>query len=250
MKNFKAIVCITLALLMFSGFMTGCSNNQNRQEATGYTEYVTPDDYATTDEVKIKDTFKGGGKNSGLELSLSLYGKTYILGKSTVGDMLADGWQKDEENWVKFPPEKKIPAHSVNIIAKNIFKGEKEDKRSLFISFRNITASPCTTDKCVLSKIEIDGRYDTFPGEAKVSFFGGKLDFTKCVDAKSFETELSKLVSKATRAVEGYFYSTYYKYSFKVQNGKAYIVVRTDTDTGKLRNISASLTLSSTYGAK
>lgn len=250
MKKIKAMICITLALLMLAGSLTGCNDKKNETEATGYTEYVTPDDYATTDEVRIKDTFKGSGKNSKLEPSLSLYGKTYTLGKSTVADMLNDGWQKDEENWIKFPPEKKIPAHSVNIIAKSMFKGENENKRKLFISFRNITDSPCTTDNCVLSKIEVDGRYDTFLGEAKASFFGGKLDFTKCVDAKSFEAELSKLVSKATRAVEGYFYSTYNKYSFKVQNGNAYIIVRTDTDTGKLRNISASITLSSTYSAK
>ena len=250
MKLVKTIICSALAVLAAAGALTGCSDNKPNSSQVSYTEYVTPEDFSTTDETKEKTTFKGTGKNSQLEVSASVYGKTYTLGKSTVEDMLGDGWQKSEDNWQKFPSDKKIPAHSVNIIAKNLYQGEGEDKRSLFISFRNITDKVCTTDKCALSKIEINGRYDTFLGEAGASLFGGKLDFKKCVDSRTFEAELGKLVSHANKTVEGYYYSTYYKYSFKIKDGSSYIVVRTDSDTGKLRNISASITLDAKYGSK
>ena len=216
MKLVKTIICSALAVLAAAGALTGCSDNKPNSSQVSYTEYVTPEDFSTTDEAKEKTTFKGTGKNSQLEVSASVYGKTYTLGKSTVEDML----------------------------------GEGEDKRSLFISFRNITDKVCTTDKCALSKIEINGRYDTFLGEAGASLFGGKLDFKKCVDSRTFEAELGKLVSHANKTVEGYYYSTYYKYSFKITDASSYIVVRTDSDTGKLRNISASITLDAKYGSK
>ena len=167
MKLVKTIICSALAVLAAAGALTGCSDNKPNSSQVSYTEYVTPEDFSTTDEAKEKTTFKGTGKNSQLEVSASVYGKTYTLGKSTVEDMLGDGWQKSEDNWQKFPSDKKIPAHSVNIIAKNLYQGEGEDKRSLFISFRNITDKTCTTDKCALSKIEINGRYDTFLGETR-----------------------------------------------------------------------------------
>ena len=133
MKLVKTIICSALAVLAAAGALTGCSDNKPNSSQVSYTEYVTPEDFSTTDEAKEKTTFKGTGKNSQLEVSASVYGKTYTLGKSTVEDMLGDGWQKSEDNWQKFPSDKKIPAHSVNIIAKNLYQGEGEDKRSLFI---------------------------------------------------------------------------------------------------------------------
>lgn len=247
MNPLKKIISIALAAVMAACVISGCGEKKSEPKVEGCTEYVTPEDFSTTDEVREKTTITGTGKNSLLSPSVSLYGKNYTMGKSTVEDMLKDGWKKPEDNWVKIPPEKVMPAHSVNIIAKNLYQGEGEDKRSLFISFRNITGEPRKVDKCALSKIDLEGKYDSLLGEAKVTMFDGKLDLAKCVDVKSFETQLKELVSKAQLKVEGYFYSTYYKYSFKVKNGSAYIVVRTDSATGEVRNINASVTLNAKY---
>lgn len=247
----KRIICLILAVVM-TALLAGCVSKQDKggkssssASTAAKSAAKTSEQYATTDEVREKGTFKGQGSNDELALSMTLYGTTYTLGKSTVGDLVKNGWEKDEKNWEKIKPDQKIPAHSRNIIAKNMKRGGEDDadKDSIFISFRNITDKPSVPDKCALSKIEVNGRFDTSFGRSKLSCFDKKLDFTKCTDAPSFESELKKLVGTATREVKGYFYSTYYKYHFKVHGGFCDVAVRTDSSTGRLRNISVSIVL-------
>lgn len=249
----KRILCLIMAVIMTALF-AGCGSKEKATKkaaassvSAAKTAKQPATQYATTDEVREKGTFTGEGKNSELGLNMTLYGVTYTLGKSTVGDLLKNDWSKDEVNWEKIKPNQKIPAHSRNIIAKNMKHGDENDKDSMFISFRNITDKTLTPDECALSKIEVNGRFDTCFAKSKLSCFDKKLDFTKCTDAPSFEAELKKLVGTATREVKGYFYSTYYKYHFKVPNGHSDIVVRTDSSTGKLRNISVSIVLKDEY---
>lgn len=256
MKQSKKLLSLITAAVLALSLFSGCSGNESEPKptspakATSKATVPPTTQAATTDEVSEKVTVEGSGKNSALEPTFTLYGKTYTLGKSTVGDLLKNGWIKDEKNWVKIKDNQKIPAHSVNIIAKYLKHGEEEGADGIFISFRNVTDKPCTPDKCALSKIELNGRYDTSFGKSKLALFENKLEMVKCTDQPSFESALKGLVSKATRKTEGYFYSTYYKYHFKINNGTSDITVRTDSNTGRLRNISVTLVLSSDYQAK
>lgn len=249
MNQRKAIICLLLtAAIMLLG---GCQAKEPTASAVAPApdkSVTLPSDFATTDEVREKGTLNGSGDNSALELSLSLYGKTYSLGESTVGDFLDNGWIKDEKSWEKIPENQKLSAHSVNVIAKMLKYEETGDK--LFISYRNITDKKLPTKDCALSKIQLNGRYDTMFAVNKLRCFGGRLDLAKCTDRQSFETELKKLVSTATYNIEGYYYSTYNKYTVKLKNGTAYIVVRTDSATGRLRDIDISLILSESIGKK
>ena len=255
MKQSKKLLSLIFALILALSLFSGCSGKESESKPTApsksaaKTTVPPTTQAATTDEVREKVTVKGSGKNSALSPSFTLYGKTYTLGKSTVGDLVKNGWVKDEKNWAKIKDNQKIPAHSVNIIAKYLTYGEEEDADGIFISFRNVTDKPCTPDKCALSKIELNGRYDTSFGKSKLSLFENKLDMVKCIDQPSFESALTGLVSKATRKTEGYFYSTYYKYHIKINNGTSDITVRTDSSTGRLRNISVALVLSADYKA-
>lgn len=246
MKQSKRIICILLAAAAL--LLGGCQAKESALPAAVAApdkSASAPTDFATTDEAKEIGTLTGSGDNDKLELSLSLYGKDYTLGESTVGDLIHNGWEKEKNTWASIPENHRLPAHSVNVIAKMMKYEETHDK--IFISYRNVSGKQLPDNQCALSKIQLNGRYDTIFSASKVHCFGGKLDLAKCVDRQSFETELKKLVATARYRVEGYYYSTYNKYSFNVKNGKAYIVVRTDSATGLLRDIDISLSLSDSF---
>ncbi|HCA05457.1 MAG TPA: hypothetical protein DEO32_06140 [Ruminococcaceae bacterium] len=247
MKFIKMFISAVLAAIFAASALAGCSDNKTETKVSFNTNYTAPEGYRNTDGVHSKTTLQGSGKNSLLTPSITLCGKTYTLGKSKVDDLLKNGWKKSEDNWTKFPSERVMAVSPVNVIAKKLENGEGSDKKTIYISFRNVTSKPVKVGDCAISRIEIEGRLDTFRNGAGICMFDGKLKLKSCDDVLSFENQLKNYVSKVTRTVDGYYYTTYNKYSLSVKDGSANISVTTDSSTGGIRSITASVTLSKNF---
>ena len=182
--------------------------------------YVTDWSGADISSNEVDDgTKKGKGDNDNLPLNVSLFGKEYTLGKTTVKELSADSWGKDSESWKEVDETKKIEFKD------NGPSGLEMDNNTaeIRIRYRNLVDTFAVPEDCVLSELEFEGTLDGSCKKTDFSFFGGKIKPTDYTSLADLHEAMNNVLGMYKFKEEESEYSITNTYQIETKNGRFYI---------------------------
>lgn len=188
----KKIVSIVLILTLVLTAFAACGKSKK----------------AENEDIEFK--VQGTGNSANKELSVQIFGSTITLGKTTVQDLLDDGWGQDPESWKDVDLEKEIE------YKKDSVSGKEMDKRGIevTIGFENLTGAFVKMKDCTINSLRISGFANFDACDFRI------LDYVAVTeDLQTFENDLKANCSEYNYKESKSEYSTFKYYDVTLESG-------------------------------
>ena len=220
----RKIVAVVLVLCVVLTAFTACKSSKKEAEEP------------------ISYSVDGTGNSSSKTLSVIIFGSEITLGKTTVQDLLDDGWGKDPEYWKDVDLEKEVE------YKKDSISGKELDKRGIEIKvgFENITDAFAKYKDCTINSLSFEGLANFEACDFKV------LDTVSIgSDVKAFEDSLKSSCTKYEYEKDTSFSSLdFLRYEVELDSGKISVRYSIDKESGEVSDASSDLDLNYDYSIK
>lgn len=182
------------------------------------------------------------GDSDKLAPSITLFDKVYTVGKTTLKDLVDDGWGYDTDDWGEVDMEKEVK-YKTGYNNKKMHNNTAE----IEVSIGNYTAKFAKPEDCIVTGISIDGTIDGVISKAGVKLCGD-IDLTECKTTPDLEDKIEKAASWAEKKE---YSESVYDYHFLANDGNGSIVMYvTLDDDSKIKNYKVELKITDDYTYK
>ena len=189
---------------------------------------------------KDGETLSASGDSSKLTPSISLFDKDYTVGKTTLKQMVEDGWGYDSEKWKDVDMKGNVE-YKKGFSNKTLHNNTAEAEIDI-CNYASVSALP---EDCIVSTIKVEGSPDGVFTKAGIKLCDGKIDLSSFTSISDVEDALKSAASWVEKKKVS---DTLYNYHFLPENGNGSVVMYVSLDKdNKIRNYDIEVSVNDKY---